>query len=201
MSTESTNVTTAKRQGGVSAVAQAIGGLLVAVGGPQLLTTWAPPTDNIGMTRILVFGLSAIAWLVALVLADLWRRNEARKHRVKRRVIAAAVASVVLLLVGGGYLIEWDVFTVPFDNSRVVIGTVLTSQGKKHFDTHPTDSPKDAVWAAGGTAEDVWTIGSINAKRIELISLYLVAIFCCVFSVTFLYYNILQTGWAPAEIA
>lgn len=159
---------------------------IVAVGGPQIFTTHAPPTDNVGVVRFIVLTVSAVAWAIALFVCSRLTPRESAQKLNQRIVLFAVILAIAVFIAGVFYVNTWEQFAIRFDGNRVLIGTELTPAGSKYFQENESASALQALSAAGGIATDVWTVESINRKRKELFLGYLTVVFTGVFSVVML---------------
>ena len=186
----------ASNRSGPTGLVQAIITLLVTIAGSQVFTLWAPPTGNTGIIRLMLVGEAAVAWLIGLMLSTRWTKRESDARINARRIVAVAIAVLSLGAAGTLYVTKWEAFTVEFNGARVLTGTDLTKVGKSYFAKHPEASRAEAVAAAGGKAEDVWTIDSINVNRLDLLWYFQFAVALSVLCIILLYYS-LVSGTQP----
>lgn len=165
--------------------------LVATLGGGELFTTLAPPVEPFAIVRVAVISIAAIAWLVGFVLAKRWDLREALKKHFKRLLLfAGALCFLPLVVLLVLYVILWNSYTVAYYDTRVVIGTELTSRGHHYFKENPNASNENAVWDAAGRPEDIWTAGSIQKWRFVLWAVFLPLVFMTVFPIILTAYSV-----------
>ncbi len=164
--------------------------LLLALGGPQLLTAFAPPMENMAVVRIVLLCTAAFAWFFAWWSARKYVPGEPAWRRNFRRNVLPFIAIAMVLLVGFKYANAWEEYTVEFDNLRLVTGDELTQLGSDYYEKNPNATRTDAVFAAGGSCSAVWTAASIRSVQFWLFLEFYALMFFAVWLVVFVTYRL-----------
>ncbi|HAV61014.1 MAG TPA: hypothetical protein DCY13_01445 [Verrucomicrobiales bacterium] len=99
-------------------------------------------------------------------------RYQRRQHTVAWSVVAG-LALVVALGSLFGYLRSATLWTCEHDGLRLVIGSSLTPLGQAFVDANPGIACDQLIFNFAGQVEKIWTIGSIQTRRMWLALIYL----------------------------
>ncbi len=133
-------------------------------------------------------GLGSIAWLVAVVLAQKWKRLSYQHYRSKL-VRTAKIAAAILCGAFVGYVAARFVFTTIYQGKPVPIGFVLTEQGSKYFEQHHSTN-SELLMAAAGKSDWVWKSWSILFGEILMLLVFIPFISAPLFSVVFAWHSL-----------
>ena len=117
------------------------------------------------MAKYAMFLVLAFCWLGMLH----WNR---KSHSPRWGWIAVA-CFVVSLAASFAYLDGLRSRTTLYDGQRVVIGSQYRGEAVVYLKLHPSHSPEDLVFDAGGRVGDIWTSDSIAANVRWILGVYM----------------------------
>ena len=132
-----------------------------------------PPVGTAAETRVWVRFVQFIITIFIGLLALLALRWSKKKH-----ILPWAAASASFLFLGTICFFTYQIFatrwTTSYDKDRVLIGDTYTRQAAEYVRANPTLTPSDLIMHYGGSADKIWTIESINQRRIIIAGIYVI---------------------------
>lgn len=138
-----------------------------------------PPDDP-----TIVFAIAAATAAISWILAD--RAAIYAMRRKVRLLVIAVIAFVGICLLMPSYLALRGWSTAPFGPELLWRGGILTTQGEQYMRRHPSATEEDLVNAATGVIEDIWTVESIEFRKIILRAAFPLAVLTLVFPLVLL---------------
>ena len=190
-STSSQQSNQAEASGVTSGPVQFVGdivALIVALGGGAAVSDFAPPIESKGVLMAGTIGLGSIAWLIAVVLAQKWKKLSYDSYR-RKLVKTAKVTAAILFAAFLAYVVARFIFTTDYQGKRVPIGFVLTEQGSKYLKENSSTN-SELLMAAAGKADWVWRAWSILIGEIFMLAVFIPFITAPIFSIVFAWHSL-----------
>lgn len=100
----------------------------------------------------------------------------ARRWRLPRHALRWCAAALLFLVLAVAAFFRYQQLTLAwtgnYEGQKVVIGSAYTAQGASYTKNNPKISCDELISDAAGKTEDVWTLDSINRRRLLLAATY-----------------------------
>lgn len=138
------------------------------------------PPDDPAVVFAIAVATAAISW----ILAD--RAAIYAMRRKVRLLVTAVIAFTGVCLLMPSYLALRGWSTAPYGPELLWRGGTLTAQGEEYMLRHPHATEEDLVDAATGKIDDIWTVESIESRKLILRAAFPLAVLTLIFPLVLL---------------